>query len=581
MILFLIIFIAVSVSPALAQPQAPITWGPMRIIKDGGQTYYPLAAYSHGDTLVLLGSVGDTPHFFACACVSPDNGTTWSDWHAFTIDQSWSPTAQVVFTSQGIYCCAQSSDDRWALHRTTDLGQTWQPPTRSFVAMRAYAVRNDTIFCAVRYDSVVWTADGGVTYSPPRPTGLQGHVSDLSASSQHLHAVCHGLPSSNWQERCARGPLYGGEFEPYRVMHTTTAEGAVGVEMSDDGTGAIAADVGYTYVPPAYAILQNTTHDDGTTWSADDSLEPNETGCLAHNPGNPRHDGHHWMTIWGDTAQPGFSHAGYCYAFSANHLRSRYPTAQIEGDSIFSGCEGDIFLRANAVRLTQPVLGWNGEYHNYWVQWEGSIHPDTVPPEVYDGQRLDTLYAGGEQVELMAAGEDQDSLWLVEMVVRRAGSADSLVIPLAEDPEMETVYRGVWPVPVDSADHLYYYRFEDMWENVSFHPEAGPAEPWRTHVGPYSAARDFILHPSSFILSVFPNPVNSVAVIELQLPSFGAEARLELFDVLGRRIYENTIHNASGTTRLFLDTSSWPSGLYFVKASCGARQAHQKLLVLK
>ena len=69
-----------------------------------------------------------------------------------------------------------------------------------------------------------------------------------------------------------------------------------------------------------------------------------------------------------------------------------------------------------------------------------------------------------------------------------------------------------------------------------------------------------------FSLSAYPNPANAGARIELSLPEI-TEVRIELFDVLGRRVA--TLHDGlltAGTQRLTLDTSALPAGAYLIRA---------------
>jgi hypothetical protein len=352
------------------------------------------------------------------------------------------------------------------------------------------------------------------------------------------------------------------------------------IEFDEDGWGMILSSVDYTPPAPSYeAVLLNTSHDDGVTWSPPDTLTPVRS-ALAYNEDIVR-QGHLWLAYWWDTAhQAGFDRGGVWCRFSANRGRSWYPNQQVEGIGWSGGAVGHGEINGNRTHVSAFCYELDNAGGNYFLEWEGQLRIDSLPPVIGRVTVLPELVPVDTTVAFCAVASDNDSLWRIEVVVHRRWEAlDSTVITLERIPDGSFV--GEWQVPVDTAQYVYYYRAEDMWENVSYSPAAGPADPYVVHVGAITAVDPFIVHPSSFILSVFPNPVNSVAVIELQLPSFGAEAQVELFDLLGRRVYENTIRNVSGSRRLFLDVSSWSSGLYFVKASCGARQVHEKVLVLK
>lgn len=79
-------------------------------------------------------------------------------------------------------------------------------------------------------------------------------------------------------------------------------------------------------------------------------------------------------------------------------------------------------------------------------------------------------------------------------------------------------------------------------------------------------------------LSVFPNPARSVARVRVAAVP-GAMVRVEVFDVLGRRIA--TLHDgaASGAIDLRLDASALPAGVYLVRATAGTTVHTRPLLV--
>lgn len=67
-----------------------------------------------------------------------------------------------------------------------------------------------------------------------------------------------------------------------------------------------------------------------------------------------------------------------------------------------------------------------------------------------------------------------------------------------------------------------------------------------------------------FEIGVAPNPFNSQAVLNLNLPE-SAYARLEVFDILGRRVTELANRPlAAGAHRWAVDGSQWASGTYFL-----------------
>jgi len=72
--------------------------------------------------------------------------------------------------------------------------------------------------------------------------------------------------------------------------------------------------------------------------------------------------------------------------------------------------------------------------------------------------------------------------------------------------------------------------------------------------------------PSLISLKTYPNPFNSSMSVNIQTPVSG-EFKLQLFNSLGRSVYEKDVHiNKNGQTFTF-NANNLPSGYYFIKAS--------------
>ena len=82
-----------------------------------------------------------------------------------------------------------------------------------------------------------------------------------------------------------------------------------------------------------------------------------------------------------------------------------------------------------------------------------------------------------------------------------------------------------------------------------------------------------ILHPSSFILSCYPNPFNSTITISISIPEPGP-VHLEIYDPLGRRVRELIPGSwlAAGEHNYSWRTSGIPSGGYILKANYGKNE---------
>jgi hypothetical protein len=88
-------------------------------------------------------------------------------------------------------------------------------------------------------------------------------------------------------------------------------------------------------------------------------------------------------------------------------------------------------------------------------------------------------------------------------------------------------------------------------------------------------------HPSSFILSAFPNPFNPTTTLSLTLPQT-SKVRLAVYDITGRlvRVLSEGMLDA-GEHRVAFDGVGLPSGIYFARAEGWEFVQTQKLLLLK
>ena len=104
---------------------------------------------------------------------------------------------------------------------------------------------------------------------------------------------------------------------------------------------------------------------------------------------------------------------------------------------------------------------------------------------------------------------------------------------------------------------------------------------FRSEYTPNAAERDAESLPQSYSLSVFPNPFNSTATLNFELPR---EARTEivLYDVLGREVMKLTDDVfAAGAHTLNINAENLATGVYFAELRTPEYSTIQKLLLLK
>jgi len=557
-----------------AQPQAPIEWGDVQVIYNNPQ--WPAAGVTaQGDTIVLHSFRLDTAYYHVALSVSGNGGQSWSPWQVFTEERNSSLNSYTAITPWGILCATvhYRPSQTAGLSRSTDLGWTWQDPCSFQPIGGPLVLQGDTLFCRYRAYGVKWTDDAGCSFSDSFGTGLPSDAAfeSMAVGGGWVHVLAtrteHGRGRVLYY---TRAPLATGVFEAPRDLLPDiywTQNGHV--ECDEEGTVMVLAPINYhPPLPWLVAQMVSMSRDYGATWTERDTLTPVESADYTDE--EIVRDDHRWFAVWIDsTASPGFPDGGLRCKFSANRGRSWYPSQQIEGQTEHMNGVADIDLQLSVVK----VYSAGDQY--LFNRWQGTIDVDSVPPAFSSIVELPLLVRGDTLLLVGITGSDNDSLWQARFIAFRAGSNDSVVIPLLRQ---DSTFTGMWQVPDDSVDWFYSYEAEDMWEHIATWPEDGPL---LIHIGPLSSSDDFIPHPSSLRLSVFPNPFNSTTHLEFALPST-QRVSLRLCDVLGREaaVLMNEIKTA-GEHRLTFDASGLPSGVYLCRLEAGEMAQTRKLVLLK
>ncbi len=593
-VLLLVLF---EIGLAVGQPQAPITWGEGRLLPAPWLPcpyYWYVNVFPHGDTLVAYSYFWQLPQdsVFPQLSVSTDNGQSWTPWRRLLNPDStdWSGDCQIAFVHDAILCNGfgdyAPGVGGTGFWRTTDLGGTWQRPSVLLLQtrMRFHQELRDTLYCNVHGDSVTWTGDEGQTYAPRRYSNLPAGITDLAVSGQRIHAMSIDLDSTRRDRvHYTHGPRLSGDFAPMRVINPDIGwTDRAALTFGEDGTGILLSCDEYEPPAPDYgAIIMNITRDDGDTWTAADTL----TGESADSwwVGVYRW-GHRWLCCWLDsTRDAGFANGGLRCCFSPNNGQYWYPHQQIEGSGIndfhyVRTTSGELGRSWARLYLTNPYVGDS----NYYVQWEGQIHADTVLPQISVGLPLPDEVAPGSVVQFLGTASDNDTVWDMTVMLHRWGSSDSVVVPLSERVS-QTDFRGSWTVPPDTAGWFYQYHADDRWENTATYPDTGD---FFFHTPGWSSTSSFIPHPSAFTVSVYPNPSNGWPAIRLSPEWFGHGAvTIRVYNVLGECLVQQELAGRGGGMQLISLSENRnlraASGVYFLRVSNKARAKMVKVAVLK
>ncbi len=208
-------------------------------------------------------------------------------------------------------------------------------------------------------------------------------------------------------------------------------------------------------------------------------------------------------------------------------------------------------------------------YDNELRWWDFGLFDSTyrenvvVPPTLNFGNVL----VGDVVWDTVRVYNDFIPVWLTNI-------SSNFIVPFSRD---TTAWVHVIPVafiPSTPGPHTGELTFDIPYYNQTVTvPISG--------IGVTTAADDFILQPSSFILSAYPNPFNSRALLTFTLPVDGA-VKLELYDVQGR--LATTITSAfypAGRHSIHVDGSQLASGVYVARLSGATNVVSRKLLLLK
>jgi len=356
---------------------------------------------------------------------------------------------------------------------------------------------------------------------------------------------------------------------------------AMGITICADSTSETAGILSYisdrgSGVP--HEPFLEMTHDGGQTWGPCVSLSGGERVIPSMYVRYPALfcGGKLWMAFWIQYDSSGSYNSSAAMRFSANHGRDWYPV-QLAVDSAYDEefCRGTFYGNQAQLIWTEMRNGNVGTIDFRTVN--GTISPDTTSPVLSYAAQLPDEIAQGSAVQFVATASDNDSLPYVQVVLRRQGEADSLVITLSERVPPNG-FRGTWIVPIDTALWHYYYRAEDMWENVSIFPDSGA---WSFHTTGWSAARDFVVHPSSFSVQVFPNPSNGWPSIQLTPDWFShGPVRIKVYNLLGQKVWETVMGSANADMSSHVPTTE-TSGVYLLKVLNKEHSALRKVVLMR
>ncbi|MCX6600689.1 MAG: T9SS type A sorting domain-containing protein [bacterium] len=550
---------------------------------------------SDGDTLLFAAlNVGTEVSDTILVCSSFDNGQTFTPWiHAS--DGSSFVSAQFAGSAGRFYACFSEGTilprETW-LRISLDGGLTWSAMrqyrtntyalrgfacgNRVFAAYRGY-VNNDPSTCGFGSNNGGQDWSARVTIDTAYFYLLYFDQS-IAFTQAHTLLIEEPVPSVNPDLRLyvARGDSVGQNWTTFQVLPCQ--------HYDEYGCQYIATIVGDTASESAGVLgifgdwdasapmtpLHYRTQNVATGWEDCVLMGPPRIIPALGSTLVPANvcAGKLWLVGWEHLSGSGWNYLGA--RFSANHGKNWYPL-QVAADSLVEAWQFSGQIRGNRIDIYWDQYTISQDRHDYRMV-RGVITPDTMLPVLSTGSAPPETVRVGRQVEFSIVATDNDTLSEVRlMVVAPSGDTLRFGMPRGAD----HLFQFTWEVP-DSGFYPYWYAAEDFWENVATLPDSGS---FHFVAEGSSASDDFILHPSSFSLSVFPNPCNTWPSLTLSPEWFVlGPVEITVFNALGQEV----IHQVTtGTPVPFSPDVPAASGTYLLQVSNRVHSAMQKFVVLK
>lgn len=251
-----------------------------------------------------------------------------------------------------------------------------------------------------------------------------------------------------------------------------------------------------------------------------------------------------------------------------------------------SACNGSLVLSNNVFR--------NIDCNNYLVAVNEvcePLQPALLTGNLFESCSVSPAHSRGVSVYAGAATIEQNSF--------RSLDGQNTIAAVHVNQDSTTLRSNIF-IDTDyavRAERLVDARFNYWGDSTGpYHPTLNPSglgdevsdsvlfEPWYPDTSfVIESADERAELPMEFSLSVFPNPFNSTARIELSVPQ-PFIASIELTNILGQRVRELHRGPVYGRETILLNANELASGLYFVRVSDVIRRSvtqTQKIVLIK
>ncbi len=234
-------------------------------------------------------------------------------------------------------------------------------------------------------------------------------------------------------------------------------------------------------------------------------------------------------------------------------------------------------------RETMPGYNIVGIDCNSLIGAYGAIHCVTKEVGVRHPLRI-VFQKIKDQEESIASGyplqaivQHRTGIQEVTLHYREAGDEDYDQLRMQLIDPQDDLYEGFIPNFVSQGTIEYYLTAKALNGKTISRPQPAPLAYYDFEVNLKTATTD--LSPAVFNRGAFPNPANGLVCIPIELPK-SVNGQLALYDVHGKLlsiIHEGPI--ASGSSKFFINVSTYPSGIYTIRLMDTQSVFTQKLIV--
>lgn len=133
---------------------------------------------------------------------------------------------------------------------------------------------------------------------------------------------------------------------------------------------------------------------------------------------------------------------------------------------------------------------------------------------------------------------------------------------------------SVAPNRNESGSNTLYVNSNDTWTTA--YEKFGIRT--STAIRPVTCIVDIEDYATEHEISIFPNPASNMITIDLGTVENGKDTPVEIYDMLGRKVY---MQNHSSDGQMTLDVSDYSEGLYFVRMNIDGHNVTEKVLIAR